>query len=189
MELVAGGRQLVMPVPRGRARCEGDPEAEFEAVVRFADGSEVRAPAPENHAGTIERLHDRECAAAEVQAATDISLGPLQRGDGFSMQGELVLEQVRPGAQAQVVEITGSVIFSLVLKGAGPAVSAEQQRSAVPVVIRAERCDPHALSESKHTFDFEAWIALDGAEPVVVPFEPDEEAQRQLEQVLAECGP
>jgi hypothetical protein len=187
--LFPGSRELVMPVPYGPARCAGDPADEFAARVVFDDGTELRLEAPERNAGGIGRLHDRECAAAAVLEQVDLRFGDDWTRDGRAVTGELVLEQRRPGPTAAVEEMTGTVIFGLAAEGGSPIleVADEQTRATVPVVVSAERCDPHALIEAKKAFVFVAWVRLGDDEAVPIEVEPAGPARAALDELLASC--
>jgi hypothetical protein len=57
------------------------------------------------------------------------------------------------------------------------------------VVVRASRCDPHALTESKTSFVLPVFVALDGAEPVQVPLVVTGPARAALQDLLTRtCG-
>lgn len=188
--LQPGSRELVMPVPYGPPVCEGDPSVDsFTAVAVVEGGRELRMKAPEKNAGGIGRLHARECAAEQVREAVDLHFGEAWRADGRSIAGELVLEQLQGGTSADVDEMAGTVIFGVTVDASAPVlqVSDDQPVDVAPVTVSADRCDPHALIESKKTFVFLAWISVDGAEPVPVEVRPTGSARAALDQLLASC--
>ena len=55
------------------------------------------------------------------------------------------------------------------------------------MTISADRCDPHALAESKGTFMFLTWATVGDAAPVPVDLEPTGAARAALEDVFATC--
>lgn len=188
--LQPGTRELVMPVPYGPPVCEGDPAVDsFTAVVVLEDGRELRMGAAEKDAGGIGRLQARECAAEGVREAVDLHFGEAWSADGRSIAGELVLEQLHGGTSADVDEMAGSVIFGVTVDASAPIlqVSDDQPVDVVQVTVSADRCDPHALIESKKTFVFLAWISVDGAEPVPVEVHPTGQARAALDRLLASC--
>ncbi len=188
--LEPGSRELVMPVPYGAARCGGDATDTFDALV-LVDGTPepLRMPAPEKHAGAIGRVHDGECAATAVREAVDLRFGDRWSLDGRSVTGEMVLQQRTAGAAAAVDEIAGSVIFDVELDAGPPVLEVDDDAPTdrVRVVVSAERCDPHALIESKKTFVFLAWVSLDGSEPIPVEVTPDGAARAALDDLLSTC--
>lgn len=183
-----GARQLVMPVPYGTARCDGEPDVSFAAVVRLADGRELRVPAVEANAGALARLHAKECAAAAVVRSVELRADDWER-DGTTATGPLALVAQRPGVEAEVTELAGNVIFSLhAADGARLRLEAGEQEATVEVVLRAERCDQHALAEVKRPFVFGAWVSLDGAEPALVELHPAGPALDAVQEIFATCG-
>ncbi|MGV3757976.1 MAG: hypothetical protein ACO1PW_00340 [Actinomycetota bacterium] len=183
-----GARQLVMPVPYGTARCEGDPEVAFTAVVRFADGTELRVPAAEGNEGTLARLHAKECAAAAVAESVELRADDWVRA-GSTATGSLTLVAQRPGVEADVTELAGNVIFSLhPAEGASLRLAAGEEEATIEVVLRAERCDQHALAEVKRPFVFGAWVALGDAEPALVELHPTGAALAAVQEIFATCG-
>ncbi len=62
--------------------------------------------------------------------------------------------------------------------------------ATAPVRVRATRCDPHALTESKRSFTFPVFVALDGGEPARVEVTVTG-ADRDVLQALLDrtCGP
>jgi hypothetical protein len=188
--LAPGGRELVMPVPYGAARCGPDPADTFEAVVLVeGTAAPLRMPAPEKHAGAIARLHARECAAVAVREAVDLRFADRWAQEGRSITGELELRQRTPGVEAAVDEVAGSVIFGVELDGGPPVLEVDDDdpTARVRMVVSADRCDPHALIESKKTFVFLAWVRLDGSEPIPVEVEPVGAARAALDDLLSTC--
>jgi hypothetical protein len=190
--LPAQHRGYVLPLPYGEARCRGEPPPAFDAVVVLDGGEELRVHATEEDPGAIGRLHERECAAAEVRALVDLRWGDdWVTESNEAVRGELVLEQRRAGAAVAVEDAAGSVIFTVLPEAGGPPilrVDDDQPTAAVPVVISADRCDPHALAESKRTFAFVAWVAVGDAEAVPVDVEPTGPARAALEGLLSTCA-
>ena len=188
--LMPGGRRFVLPVPYGEVQCDGEPDETFAVVVVVDGGEQLRMPAGEDYPGAIGRLHARECAAAAVRERADLHFGDRWTRDGDAVSGELVLEQLRPGEPVTVDDAAGSVIFTIRFDDDEPPilrVTDDEPLAGVPVTISAERCDPHALGESKRTFIFLAWVAVGEAEPVAMDLEPTGAARSALEQVFSTC--
>jgi hypothetical protein len=188
--LQPGRRELVMPVPYGPPVCEGNPSVDsFTAVVVLEDDRQLKMGAPEKGAGGIGRLHGRECAAEGVHETVDLRFGDDWTADGRSVTGELVLEQRHPGTTADVDEVAGSVIFGVTVDREPPILHVRDGEPVdrVPIVVSADRCDPHALIESKKTFVFLSWVSVDGSEPVPVEVIPTGQARAALDQLLASC--
>jgi hypothetical protein len=187
---LAPGRRLVLALPYGEVRCDDDPGPTFPVDVVLEDGDEVRLDATEEYDGAVARLHQRECAAAAVLDRVDISFGDGWVQEGIEVRGELGLEQRRPGDPVAIDNAVGNVIFTLVLADAHPVleVSDAAPRASVPVTIRADRCDPHAVAEFKTPFLFLSWVAVGEGEPVPVPLDLTGAPRRALEDLIATCS-
>src|SRR5690606_23778638 len=107
-----------------------------------------------------------------------------------AIEGRLELEQRVEGTTAVVEGVAGTVVLSVrpgaALEGA-LVVDDDRQRASVPVTIEVTGCSAHALIESKKTYRFPAWVALDGAEAVRVELEPKGPARAAMEALLAAC--
>jgi hypothetical protein len=191
VQLEPGGRQFVVPVPYGAARCEQPVDAvSFVAVVTLDDGQELRVPAPERYDGSVGRMHARVCAAAAVGEQVELRLGDRWVQDGRSATGELVLQQLEPGSSASLEQVSGSVLLALRVGDAGSPilrVDDDHPVASTEVVISVVRCDPHALSESKKTFVFPVWIALGDGPAVAVELHPGTASRTALDELLHSC--
>jgi len=193
VQLQPGGRQFVLRLPYGEARCDGEEADEtFAAVVVVDDGDELQVPAVEDSPGALGRIHDRECAAVRVRDLADLRLGDQWTRDGDAVTGDFTLEQRRRGASIAVDDARGSVMFTIGFEAEAPPfvqVNDDEPTATVPMVISVRRCDPHALAESKQSFQFLLWVVVDDAEPVPVDFEPTGAARAALDELLATCQP
>jgi hypothetical protein len=184
------GRRFVLPVPYGEPRCGEDVEVVFEVLVVLADSRQLRVPATEEYDGALERLHSRECGAAEVRAVADIGFGDDWHREGVAVSGEMVLDQRVEGATVAVDDAAGNVIFTLVVDAPGrPVLRVDdaEPTARVPVTISADRCDPHAVAEFKRPFVFLSWVAVGDGDPVPVELELTGAVRDALEDLLATC--
>ncbi len=186
----ASRRPVAMPLPYGAAVCDDVSDAPTE-LVTDVDGEEVRVPLDENPDDMLLALHDAECAVTAVLTDVELSLGDdWQRTEPRTIEGELAVAQLSPGTTAAVEDVLGNVIFTVSTDDdADPLaeVNDGHPAAAIPVVVSAARCDPHALTEYKRTFILIAWVAIDGGDPVRVDIEAEGEAHRALEELLAAC--
>lgn len=188
--LQPGGQRFVLPLPYGEVRCDGEPEEAFPVVLVVDDGEERRLQVPEEYEGAVARLHERECAAAEVRERVDITFGDEWSMDGITISGELRLDQRTPGAPVVVDDAAGNVIFTLVLERAHPVVRVTDDAPSahVPVTISADRCDPHAVAEFKQPYRFLAWVTIGDADPVPVDLDLTGAARTALDALIASCS-
>jgi hypothetical protein len=175
---VPAGDQRLVPLAFGPSVCppgEGDPVV--EAVV---DGEAVRLPLAERPAGLLADFHDLECAQAAVRDAVDLRFGDAWASLGpRSAAGQILVEPREPDADASVESVRGNIVFSIEVTSASPR--------RLAVVVTATRCDPHALIESKRTFQYPVEVALDEGEPVWVVLEPEGAARATFERLLEAC--
>lgn len=187
---LAPGQRLVVPLPYGEARCADEHGPTFPVALVVADGEVLHLDAVEEYDGAVARLHVRECAAADVLERVDISFGDAWTQDGITVTGELRLAQSHPGEPVAIDDAVGNVIFTLLTAAAHPVVRVTDAEPvvSVPVTIRADRCDPHAVAEFKTPFLFLGWVAVGDAPPVPVPLELTGAARTALEQLIATCS-
>jgi hypothetical protein len=188
--LQPNGRRFVLPLPYGEVRCDVAPADTFEVLVVVGDGEALRLDATEEYAGAVGRLHARECAAADVRERADISFGDEWTQDGSSTSGELRMAQRHTGEAVVMDDAVGNVIFTLVLEEAHPVlgVTDEEPMATVPVTIRADRCDPHAVAEFKRPYVFLSWVAVGDGEPVPVELLLTGGARQALVDLIATCS-
>ncbi len=187
---IAPGRRLVLALPYGEVRCADEPGPTFPVIVVLESGEELHLDAAEEYESAVARLHERECAAADVHERVDIAFGEAWVQEGIEVRGELHLEQRHPGEPVTIDDAVGNVIFTLVLERAHPVVGVDDDEPSarVPVTIRADRCDPHAVAEFKTPFLFLGWATVGDADPVPVPLELTGGARTALEQLITTCS-
>ncbi len=95
---------------------------------------------------------------------------------------------VSSGQSAHILSLEGTTLW-FAAAGALPVDLPAGGTAALPVIFRPQRCDPHAVGESKRGYAFEVRVAL-GSEPTdgaaLVTLAPDEAARRVLERTLLE---
>ena len=160
--VLAPGLPVDLPVVLGSAVCGtgrpgGDPAL---AVVQVADrDATVELPLPGADV-LLGRLHDAECREQAVRAALDVQVLPgwtdVATPDGAAVEVVVRLAR-RPGAsgEARVDELGDNILLSVRPVPDRPApvlVLAPGQASAdLRVRLGVQRCDGHALAESKRT--------------------------------------
>jgi hypothetical protein len=154
------------------------------------DGVEVRVPVTEHPEGMLAALHERECAAAAVLDDVDLALdGTWTVVDPYTATGRLTARQRTAGAEVEVDEMLGNVIFGVTTATTAPVLTVDdaQPTASVEVTVSSARCDPHALTEYKRTFVFVVVVALGDDEPVRVDVRAEGAAHDALGQILTSC--
>ena len=184
------GRRVDLPLVFGTASCDGaEPVAVrgTPSVRLWLDGStdpvEVEAADP---GGLVPRLAAEECAQ---RAVTDVV--PLAFADTWTavgngaVTGTLQLGEVH--GPARLVRVDGTTLFGIAPVSPLPIELGEAVD--VPVTLRPQRCDPHAVADSSRGYAFRVGVALGDAEPVLVTVDVDPAERGVLDAALREhCG-
>ncbi|WP_026874169.1 hypothetical protein [Jiangella gansuensis] len=156
----------------GPARCPDGVDsttgpATVALVVEAADGSEheleMELPHPN---GTLDRLLRTDCGAEILDAAVELTLGPLETGPDGTVSGLLSVTRIDGSAERVALhDARGSVLFTMV---PDPVTTDPTQRL---VRFDVMRCGGHAIGDAKRPYGFTAWVRLGDAEPIpaVVP--------------------
>jgi hypothetical protein len=152
-----------------------DPVAARVTVVR-PDGTakELRVPLS---GGTMAQVHEEECAVEGVLAVVDVAVGAFA-GSGETLGADVVLTRRSGDDVAVVSALLPSVVLEPVPDEDLPVrMAAGDQRLRLPVAFAAQRCDPHALAETKQPFLFPMIVTVGDGDDVAVPL-PLDDAQR-----------
>lgn len=164
------GQPRIVPVPFGAPRCNVEDPAGARVVVgvRTAEGvRDVAVPLADGEPG-LERAHRLACAVERVGEVVALELGGWSVGPDLQGTGTLRLAR-RATGEVAVTSVGSNILFS-VEPGPEPllVMPDDSQAAEVPVRLRATRCDPHALTESKRSFTFPVVVGLDGGAPARV---------------------
>lgn len=182
---LAPGQTLLLPVAYGPPTCPADGVSSLRVVV---DGEGAVVPLGQDPAGVVDALHAAECAEAGVREAVDLGFGAGWEVAGPTSARGPLTAVARAGAEAVVHSLQGNIVFGVrVPDGDLLAVTSASPEASVPVTAVIDRCDTHALIESKRTFQFPAEVSVDGAEPVRVVLEPEGEVRALLQSRLEAC--
>jgi hypothetical protein len=176
-----------LPVPYGAADCAtgGAHAVDADALltVRTRDGRTRRVRLPLARAAELlGRLHTTECAEQAVRAQVDVALGPW-REQGDALAGTLVLQRRSGRARITVPELGQNTIYDLDAGPPdGPVVVLEPtaERAVVPVRAVAQRCEAHALIESKRTAVVRVFVQVDERAPLLLLVAADPAGARTM---------
>lgn len=134
-----------------------------------------------------------ECATRAVTDAAAPSLGGPGATLDITAETTLLLTrgEAGNGAEVSLTGMRGSVVFDMRPRDGfqlpvGLAVG--DASLAVPVDISATRCDPHVFAESKKTFVFAVWVAIDGGPERYIEVRPDAGLEAALQDAFDACG-
>ncbi|WNM27153.1 hypothetical protein RN607_13255 [Demequina capsici] len=176
-------------VPLGAVVCD-PPDAGTTVTLEVSVDGVVQSltlPAPDE---VLAGIAADECAMKAVQDAAPVAFGSDATRSGTDVDTTLVLTRGTAAGDVVLDSVAGSVVFDLAgIDGAVPTtLAAGSDQVVVPVRLSATRCDPHVFAESKKTFVFRVWEAVDGAAPAYVEIRPPAALQDLLQQAFDECG-
>jgi hypothetical protein len=133
--------------------------------VVTAGGETMRWPVDDSR-GVLARVHGLDCRRQAVEHLVAVEIGrtwtPNATGDAVT--GELVLGRRHATGPATVSGISGSVLLDVAITP-GAATELTGDTLTIPIVVSsAHRCEPHALADSKKTYDFQVTIDVDGTD-------------------------
>jgi len=187
---VEAGRRRDLQIGLGAVVCPAPAGPSFVELAATVEGVVQRGwvevdPTP------LQRISDDECGQAFVQER--VALG---YASDFTVTDGVVAAalsvQRRGGDDAvAITSFRGSVLIELLPADAGAEPLAEltpgEETLTVPVQMRVIRCDPHAVIESKKTFQLATWVAVGDRQPQRLVVPPDGELRATLEGLIEDC--
>ncbi|MFP5218618.1 MAG: hypothetical protein ACLGIG_02615 [Actinomycetes bacterium] len=198
--LPADGATRIVPVPFGKPLCDRtDGDADGAVVVLQVvgpDGAERETVVPlEDREPGLVRAHRLACAAERVTAIAALDLAPPYERDTADgrprLRTRLALDRRGPGTLTVVGgSLTGNILFTVSGMTRDLMLGDEEASASTPVDVAATRCEAHALIESKTSFTFPLFAAVDGGEPTHVQMTVSPGAREALQSLLDDtCGP
>ena len=187
-ELSTGGMVRVpLEAKYGAGRCGGEVRTKARPAwarvwVRSADGSTAAytypLPDPHKYLDTLLRQDcEREKIDSTVKLAYRGSWEPARTASGDeAVRIRLRMRLVDPAATVDLTDETGSVIFNVgaaVPDDSRPHVDASAPHTEPVLEFTNNRCDLHAVAESKTTFIFRFYFSIDGGQPISRALVPD----------------
>lgn len=185
--------------PFGPGICNGEiPTAARPAKVvvrvRAADGSaaDYSYPLADPH-DLLAILLRNDCEDEKIASTLDTRFGDVweQTTSAEGAPAVRTVLEVRladPAATATITSLDSGILFNVEPEVA-PTLTAAAPVSEVPVEFTNNRCDPHAVAESKQSYIFPLWVAVNGAEPISTMIEPGEAGKEALRRLVdVGCG-
>jgi hypothetical protein len=136
-----------------------------------SSGEALDVPLAQHPEVVLGDLHALECEQASVRAAVDLSFGAEWVPTGpRSALGEVVLDpnRIETATVATVLQAAGNIVFGVrIEEGTFPSTV------TFPIEVVVDRCDTHALIESKRTFKFPLGVSLDGGPMITYVLEAE----------------
>ena len=188
--VLAPGRRVDLRLPLGPTDCTTTATARTPVVRLWLDGSTEPAVLEVTDPRALVKVHQRECAEQAVREVLDVRFVTdawerRGRGDSLVVHGVLRVDP-DPGSSATVTALEGSTLFAVTPEPLPPRVD---DAVDVPLTLLPQRCDPHAVGESKRGYTFGVRVGVEGQDDVLLPVEPDPAGRSLLEDALLErCG-
>lgn len=191
---VPPGTRVDVPIPYGAAVCgheQADASVELELV-----GEAQPLVLPITSAGEVQGLYDEQCRQEQVAEAAYVGYGQdwstVDTPSGPAVQGTLTIRRRESDQRIAIDAVASNVIFLVTPLGRTrePLVVLEpgQTEASVGVRIRASRCEPHAVAESKKTFRFPMWVAVGDEEAQFLEVAIDGRGRELLQENVDDCS-
>ena len=187
--LVEIGRRRDMQIGLGPAVCPAPTGASTVEIEATLDGV-TQTGVVEVDPAPLDRISAQECGTEFVLDHVDVGFSPeFTVADGL-VDTTLDLGRTQGDDPITVTAVRGSVLIELAgAEGSSPLASmaSGEDSVAIPVQMRIIRCDPHAVTESKKTFQLATWVAIGDRDAQHIVISPEGELRAALEALIQEC--
>lgn len=186
----AGGQPVALQTPFGAVEdCTDDApvQAEVELRYRFGDDASVRRSViPLADATVLDDIRARQCTTTAVLAGSTVSFEALDvTGETMEVDVQIARSGDSPH-DFRVDSAAGSVLLGASLREDAPWQDTAQRLLSVPLRLRINRCDAHAVAETTRKYGVDLWMSVDGAEAWPVPL-PIGELTDEFDAMLEQC--
>ena len=190
------GRIIDIKTDFGTTVCRTEPSGEVRVEVELGSGSTVTLPIDRSGSELLRRLYDRDCALKAIAAIAEIKLSPtFTRAPGKvdRLVGSVDITRTAESQRGDrrdlaVVEVAGSILFDLTYDGDANLplrLRPDDDYLRIPVALSVgNRCDAHALAESRATFLFSAYVRVEDHATQRVIVTPDNTVRRQASAMI-----
>lgn len=195
--LVAAGVRVDLRVAIGRAVCSDPPQFDEVvppvaiAAVATIDGDAVTFPVTDPN-GILAKIYPKACIAQAIEHAVDISFGSEWIDAGAeppTVTNTLTFTRRHGDLPIEVVDVFGSVVVSIAGDGVPTTLDSGEVELALPVTFTNNRCDSHALGETKKPFLFQVQLRI-GDQEASYFITPDDAGKDALfAGILNRCPP
>jgi hypothetical protein len=140
----------------------------------------------------LERVREKDCTQQAVRRAVRLSLEDWrleQDADGHVVRARLRLRRGQTTEAVSVDGFGGNVLYTIRARppAAVPLVTLApgQAETVLPLEVRATRCDPHALAESKQSYVVRLHLVVGASPAQLTTVRADEDDTRLLDELTA----
>lgn len=191
---IAPGRTVDLPVFLSQPLCapgltQSAGTVTVVATVRQgATTKKVQLPLPTPQI-LLDRLLTDECSLRAVRDAMTVTFGPSwQPTDQPAVLHGTVELRRRTSTEKITVEKLGSSVIIEVKPRTEDKPLAEmapdQDTASVPVEVSTQRCDPHAVGESKQTYLLPVWLRIGDSDELFAPLQLDARQLAHLKRLI-----
>jgi hypothetical protein len=188
---VRDGRTINLQTAYGEAgECDDDTPVAGVFWLQYTvddDAAVLEAEIPIDGTEVLDTIRAQRCTEAAAVDSIDFEFGDVTT-DGDNMTVSLNISHRAGGDELTVSGFKGTVLFGVeAAPGSLPAVSNDAQPSmTVPLQFRVNRCDPHGLGETTLKYAVQAYVSVDGGDPVPVALDVDPLIS-SLDEILQYC--
>jgi hypothetical protein len=183
------GRRVDIKVRLGASLCPAPAGASHVELTTEVDGVRSHGLVAVD-AGPLEAISATDCGRELVRQHVDVAFSPDFVVEDGVVVAQLALERLEGDDAIAVDAVRGSVLLELRADAATSplgVLTPGDDTTTIPVQLRVVRCDPHAVIESKKTFQLSAWVALGDADPQHLIVVPDGDLRAALEALIQDC--
>jgi hypothetical protein len=195
--VVAAGVRVDLRVGIGRAVCSDPPRFDEPvpgvpiAATATIGGATVTFSVTDPN-GILDRVYPKACRAQAVEHAVAIEFASTwvdASADPPTVTNTLTFTRRHGAEPIEISGVFGTVVVSLAGDGLPRRIEPDDQRVSVPVTFTNNRCDAHALGETKKPFLFQVQLVI-GDQDVSYFLTPDDAGKDALAAgILDRCPP
>jgi hypothetical protein len=203
--LPAGGLRVDIPVKFGTGSCLPAAAPSYAVVVARPEGAtrwqRVTVAFPDPNP-LLNQLLAIDCATQRVEQSVTLKFGRWRDLGKAGVQGSLVVDRTAAATgDVAIPEVDGNVLYDFTFTKASTkqaltkkdsplaTVTAAAPHAEVPFVAEPQRCDLHAIAETKKPFEFPVWVTLGGGKPLATTVPVDDDDRKALDTMLRRnCG-
>jgi len=186
---IVAGRRRDLQIGLGPPVCPAPPGPSMVEITAEIGGVSRHGlveidPAP------LERISATECGREYVLQRFDLGYRPEFVVTDGVVQATVDIGRVDGHEPLTVDSMRGSVLLDL--RPAAPGdplavITGADEDVSIPVSLRVIRCDPHAVIESKKTFELMIWVTVGNGETQDLVVAPSGQLRSVLEQLIDDC--
>ena len=187
--IIEVGRRRDLQIGLGSAVCPAPAGSSEVEVTAEIDGQRQHGLVAIDPT-TLDRISADECGRQYVleRVGVDYAGDPIVAGGVVDTSIEV--HRLAGDEPIAVTALRGSVLIELQASTAADPLAAlpgEAAGASIPVRLHVSRCDPHAVIESKKTFELSIWVSIGDRPPQRIAVTPEGELRAVLEGLIQDC--